>query len=293
MRIADWELTNRRTDEPKNRFQGQKLSEETTKTSDKRRLGDEWENWDGDLDNYEADIREPRRTYLGLCLLALLICAGLVGGFYYLIAPRLAMWEPDLPPVAFWVMVGIVGVIFLGYILLVLSVMFRRNFLIFHKVAKYVLVFFQPFIFKLGMLFGVSRDRISHSFIRVSNAITEGKQKKTPVEKLLIILPRCLKKDILGELKAIAAEFDVKVYVAGGGNQARRLVREKKPEAVIGVACERDLVAGIADTAEKLQVIALPNVRPEGPCRNTIADIDAFKQSLQFFLEGRTAAAKQ
>ncbi|MHC4663904.1 MAG: DUF116 domain-containing protein [Planctomycetota bacterium] len=258
----------------------------------KRKLGEEWESWDGDLDNYEADIREPRRTYLSLCLLALLICAGAAGGIYYLILPRLEQWHPLLPQVVFWVIAGIAGFVLLGYILLVFSVLFRRNFLIFHRGAKRFLVFFQPFIFKLGRLFGISKDRIGHSFIHVSNAITEGKKRKTPVDKLLIILPRCLNKAILGELKAIAAGYDVKVFVAGGGGQARKLVREKRPEAVIGVACERDLVAGIADVAEKAQVIALPNVRPEGPCRNTIADIEAFKQSLRFFLEGRASSTE-
>jgi len=78
------------------------------------------------------------------------------------------------------------------------------------------------------------------------------------------------------------------VYVAGGGNQARKLIKEKKPEAVIGIACERDLVTGISDIGEKLQVIGLPNTRPEGPCHNTVTDLDAFKRSLVFFLEGKS-----
>jgi hypothetical protein len=53
---------------------------------------------------------------------------------------------------------------------------------------------------------------------------------------------------------------------------ARLEIEKMKPRAILTMACERDLVSGILDVAAEIPVIAIPNRRPLGPCKNTEVD---------------------
>ncbi len=72
----------------------------------------------------------------------------------------------------------------------------------------------------------------------------------------------------------------VKVYTVTGGGQARKVIRAQRPTAVIGVACERDLMSGIQDVAPKLPTLGVTNKRPNGPCKNTLIDIGELKKAI-------------
>ena len=58
---------------------------------------------------------------------------------------------------------------------------------------------------------------------------------------------------------------------------------EHGAEAVVAVACERDLASGIRDIRPSIVVVGIPNVRREGPCRNTEVDVEAFEGALRLF----------
>ena len=73
------------------------------------------------------------------------------------------------------------------------------------------------------------------------------------------------------------------MYIVTGGEMARRIIEEKAPDAVIGVACERDLLAGIRDLRPGIQLIGIPNLRPEGPCRDTLIDFNELEQAVGVF----------
>ena len=53
--------------------------------------------------------------------------------------------------------------------------------------------------------------------------------------------------------------------------------------AVVGIACERDLVSGIRDVYPLLPVLAVPNVRPMGPCKETRVDLEKVEEAVRFF----------
>ena len=72
-------------------------------------------------------------------------------------------------------------------------------------------------------------------------------------------------------------------FVVAGGEAAREIIKQHRPKAVIAVACERDLVAGIKDV-RNLMVLGVPNKRPEGPCKNTCIDLKRFENSIRLFL---------
>jgi hypothetical protein len=65
---------------------------------------------------------------------------------------------------------------------------------------------------------------------------------------------------------------------------ARKIVVEKRPEMIIGVACERDLTSGIQDTYP-IPVYGILNKRPNGPCYDTDVDLELVEQGMTAFLE--------
>ena len=74
----------------------------------------------------------------------------------------------------------------------------------------------------------------------------------------------------------------VDLSVATGGTLARRIIKEKRPKAIIAVACERDLTSGIVDSYP-LPVIGILNQRPFGPCINTRVDMKDVQEALEYF----------
>ena len=66
---------------------------------------------------------------------------------------------------------------------------------------------------------------------------------------------------------AIAGKYEVPVFVATRGQLARRVIRERRPRAVVAVACERDMVSGLHDVAGKFPVLGLTMTLPTVPAR--------------------------
>ena len=64
---------------------------------------------------------------------------------------------------------------------------------------------------------------------------------------------------------------------------ARRIVVKKRPEIIIGVACERDLTSGIQDSYP-VPVFGILNQRPFGPCYDTDVDLELVENGLITFL---------
>jgi hypothetical protein len=126
--------------------------------------------------------------------------------------------------------------------------------------------------------------------------------------KILLLLPHCLQmneceirltyninncqrcgKCEIKELLQISEERNLSIFVATGGTIARRIVNDVRPDAIVAVACERDLSSGIVDTFP-LPVLGIANERPFGPCVNTRVDLDEVKEALEFFSNHRIAA---
>ena len=64
---------------------------------------------------------------------------------------------------------------------------------------------------------------------------------------------------------------------------ARKIVVEKKPKVIIGVACERDLTSGIQDSYP-IPVFGIFNRRPFGPCFDTDVDLEMVEKGIVTFL---------
>ena len=153
----------------------------------------------------------------------------------------------------------------------------------------------------LGRMLGISKEKVQQSFVEVNNLLVKAKCSEARPKRLLLLMPHCLQfndcaikvtsdaskckacgKCKIKDLVELSNKYGVHLSVATGGTLARRRVAEAKPEAIIAVACERDLTSGIQD-AYPLPVIGILNERPFGPCFNTSVDIAKVAEALEFF----------
>jgi hypothetical protein len=254
------------------------------KLSTDRQLGDAWLHWNGRLKPVEKDSNTQKRIFVGLIFCILLIVAIFLYGIYYFTEPRFRMLHAELPVTVAVLLVLVWGIVFLLFVFSVLSIWFQNSLMAKWFPKSIPVRFLIPFVFKLGRLLGQSRDQISNSFIKVHNSWIRLSAGKIKAEKILVLLPRCLQKPLLNQVRQFSLMRRIPVYVVSGGEMARRIIADKKPEAVISVACERDLLSGIRDLCPCIQIIGIPNYRPEGPCKNTRIHFLEFEQAVQLFL---------
>jgi len=249
-----------------------------------RKLGDEWAEWDGCLDDEEIQVDARKRLFIGFSLLAMIILSGSALLFWYLIQPRIIQLSSTL---ANWISIGILGILVLVFLWLfinILSLILSKNLLLRLFRFEFSLTFLAPLVLKLGNRFGISRDKMSNSFIKVSNTLTRLARKKISTPKLLVLLPHCLKRTLSKSLQELGHKYDIGVFIASGGSIARKIIMKQRPTAVVAIACERDLILGIQDIFMKIPVLGIPNRRPEGPCKNTVVDFEEVENAIRFFL---------
>ncbi len=156
-----------------------------------------------------------------------------------------------------------------------------------------------PLLMLLGGLSKDLRERLQVFLIDLNNRLVRSQGPKT--KRILILIPHCLQindcnirvtNDIynckrcgrcgVSTLIDLADRYGLRLFVATGGSMARKIVKDLRPEAVVAVACERDLSSGIVDSFP-LPVLGVINLRPQGPCFNTAVDIERVKEAVEFF----------
>ncbi|MDA8079298.1 MAG: DUF116 domain-containing protein [Nitrospiraceae bacterium] len=158
-------------------------------------------------------------------------------------------------------------------------------------------------LYPLLMIFGAflkgKREALQRLVIGLNNRLVRQEGART--QKILLLLPHCLQIDEcairlthniyncercgrceIKDLIGIAEENKLDLFVATGGTIARKVVMEARPEAIVAVACERDLSSGLVDTYP-IPIIGITNERPFGPCLNTRVDLGRVKEAISFF----------
>ncbi len=189
-----------------------------------------------------------------------------------------------------------------GYVLLVISALTHKELIPFRFAGTKFLKIFYPLILPLSKILGFSREQLQRSFVAVNNALVRAHKVKVTPSKILLLLPHCLQdsqcpvkltQDVnncrrcgscnIEELVAIADRYTISLIVATGGTTARRSIEDHRPQAVIAVACERDLTSGIRDSYP-LPVFGIFNQRPYGYCLNTRVEPDQVREALEIIL---------
>ncbi|MBS1127301.1 MAG: hypothetical protein H6Q93_1290 [Nitrospirae bacterium] len=162
-----------------------------------------------------------------------------------------------------------------------------------------VLRVYYPFLMFLSAFLKNKKESFQRSVININNRLVMAEKPKT--KKILLLLPHCIQvsectirlthniyncercgRCEIKDLIEIAEENSLELFVATGGTIARKVVKEVMPEAIVAVACERDLSSGLVDTYP-FPILGIPNERPYGPCFNTRVDLDKVKEAIHFF----------
>ena len=138
--------------------------------------------------------------------------------------------------------------------------------------------------------------------INLNNRLTRLRRVRVAPGHLLLLVPHCVQKSDcprnlrvaldecqrcgncpVAALLALRDNYGIICRMATGGRQAAEYVKCKEVQAVVAVACEAELAAGICAAFPK-PVLAIPNRRPQGPCHDTVVDLSAAENCLREML---------
>ena len=248
-----------------------------------RRLGHEWDEWDGEpLPNAGSFDSDPKLFFVWSA--GLIGVAGAVAALLlFLLAPRLAFLHPLLPQILVWSIIGALVLVVLWWQLIGFSYAFRSPLLPERLAERGPLLVLMRYTSKLADRFG-RRDWVENAAVKVYDALALGRKRKVTGGELLLLIPRCLAKDILEGVLRVAGKYKIPVFVATRGQLARRVIRERRPRAVVAVACERDMVSGLHDVAGKVPVLGITLTLPNGPCKDTRLDLVQFEEWVRAYV---------
>jgi hypothetical protein len=237
-----------------------------------RRLGHEWDEWDGrplpNRGNYDASPL----LFFGWSAAALAAALGLVALALYLLAPRLALLHPAVPT-SLWLALAVVSAtLWVWWAVLLLSYGTGRALLPEALAERGPFLRLMRLTSRVAERFG-RRDWVENASVKVYNALALMRGRKVGQGEMLLLIPRCLSKETLDGVLGVAGKYGVPVFVATRGQLARRVIRERRPRAVVAVACERDMVSGLHDVAGKVPVLGLTMTLPSGPCKDALLDL--------------------
>lgn len=201
------------------------------------------------------------------------------------------------------------GVIILLLIITIFSTLVTYMVINDKKVNKYIMKFnfsivsfLYPVLIVLGNTLNVPKDEIRKVYIKLNNNYIYSNRYKIKAEDILILIPHCIQKSEcklkittnvrnckscglcnVKDLIDLQDKCNVHVFIATGGTLARKKIKETRPKAVVAVACERDLTAGVQDIRQ-VPVLGVFNKRPNGPCVDTKIDANEVENAIKFFI---------
>ena len=201
------------------------------------------------------------------------------------------------------------GVIILLLIITIFSTLVTYMVINDKKVNKYIMKFnfsivsfLYPVLIDLGNTLNVPKDEIRKVYIKLNNNYIYSNRYKIKPEDILILIPHCIQKSEcklkittnvrnckscglcnVKDLIDLQDKYNVHVFIATGGTLARKKIKETRPKAVVAVACERDLTAGVQDIRQ-VPVLGVFNKRPNGPCVDTKIDANEVENAIKFFI---------
>lgn len=248
-----------------------------------RRLGHEWDEWDGKPLPNQGNYDSPPALFFAWSALTITVALGLTALGLFLLGPRLAV-AYEQAPATLWSALLIVGAILWAWWgVLLLSYQLRRPLLPERLAERGPFLRLMRLTSRVADRFG-RRDWVENAAVKVYNALAMTRGRKVGQGELLVLIPRCLSKDTLDGVLRIAGQYGVPVFVATRGQLARRVIRERRPRAVVAVACERDMVSGLHDVAGKIPVLGLTMTLPSGPCKDASVNLGQLEEWVRAYV---------
>jgi uncharacterized protein len=237
-----------------------------------RRLGHEWDEWDGQPLPNQGDFDSAPGLFFAWSAAALAVGLGMAAALLFVVDPRLAGVHPLLAR-ALWIgLLGAGAALWIWWGILFLSYMTGKALLPESLAERGLFLRLMRHTSGIAGRFG-RRDWVENAAVKVYNSLALLRGRKVGKGELLLLIPRCLSKETLDGVLGIAGKYGVSVFVATRGQLARRVIRERRPRAVVAVACERDMVSGLHDVAGKVPVLGLTMTLPSGPCKDALLNL--------------------
>ena len=250
-----------------------------------RRLGHEWDEWNGKPLPNGGDFRTTTGKFFLFTALGIagIVVAGAAGIF--LLTPRLAQLASWLPRALYVAdaSIALVGGAWLA--LIAMSYATDRALLPSRFAEGGLLLKTLRLSSRVGEMFGVQRDWTDNAAVSVYNRLAWAREWRVRANEMLILIPRCLSRSALDGVMDIAKRYNVATFVATRGSYARQAIRERRPKAVVAVACERDMVSGLRDVAGRLPVLGLTMQLPNGPCKDASLDLVRMEAFVRKYLK--------
>ncbi|MDR2967292.1 MAG: DUF116 domain-containing protein [Methanobacteriaceae archaeon] len=168
-----------------------------------------------------------------------------------------------------------IGLLSLLIIALILGkILIKKDVLIFPKLIVFSLdVFYSP-LKRVAKSLGFDDNMVDHIGVEVRNKINEKKFRQIKNNNKILVLPHCLRhqkceatlnemglncnccgKCSIGVIKPKAESIGYKVFIIPGSTFIKKIIKENKFEAVLGVACYEDL---------NLSMMKLSGFNPQG-----------------------------
>lgn len=248
-----------------------------------RRLGHEWDEWDGQPLPNQGNYDSAPALFFAWSAAALAVGLAIVSIVLFLLGPRLATIYRPLPR-ALWIGLGIVAVVLWTWWAVLLASYGSGRALLPERLSER-----GPFLRLMRLTSRVAdrfgrRDWVENAAVKVYNALALVRGRKVGKGELLLLIPRCLSKETLDGVLGIAGKYGVPVFVATRGQLARRVIRERRPRAVVAVACERDMVSGLHDVAGRVPVLGLTMTLPSGPCKDARLNLGQLEEWVRSYV---------
>lgn len=249
-----------------------------------RRLGHEWDEWDGQPLANGGNFKTTAGKFFLFTAVGLAAIAVVGAAAVFLLSPRLAQLASWLPA-SLYLADGIIAAAAGVWLALIGASYATHRVLLPGRFAERgLLLKTLRLSSRVGEVFGVQRDWTDNAAVAVYNRLAWAREWRVRANELLILIPRCLSRTALDGVMDIAKRYDVATFVATRGAYARQAIRERRPKAVVAVACERDMVSGLHDVAGRLPVLGLTMQLPNGPCKDASIDLAQMEAFVKKYL---------
>lgn len=247
-----------------------------------RRLGHEWDEWDGVPLPNRGNFSSAPGLFFRWAIIALVAALAGVALVIAILAPHLARIHGALPGIAWTMLAAVTGLCLLWWLALGGSFLLKRPLLPTWLAERGLFLQLMSLTSRVASWFG-RRDWVENAAVKVYNGLALLRVRAVNAGELLLLVPRCLSRATLDRVLESAGRYEVPVFVATRGQLARRVIRERRPRAVVAVACERDMVTGLHDVAGKVPVLGLTMTLPAGPCKDAELDHETLDGYLRAF----------
>jgi hypothetical protein len=208
-------------------------------------------------------------------------------------APALSLWNQVL------IIIGEVTLVLLLLVLLIVVMMvtlavysFRKGRLIFPRILKAGLLLVEGLSKALFGLFGLEDREVQTFFVQLHNTLNRTAFAMVPVESRAIFLPQCIRSAQcpahltpegiecracgacnIAQMRRILTGLGYRWFVVPGSTFIKRMVKQYRPQALIGVGCLTEVKDGL-EMADKIGIVAMGVVNLTDGCVETLVDWD-------------------